>query len=213
MIKDINNYVRFDKLVINNYGCFQGENEYIFNSKQTVIKGYNGSGKTMLMNVLVNLGFVPGVSDDENSSVKVFTQGDRTLINKFAHVIFLECEYMTNNLEEVYRYTMECFEGQNIKTEVLRIYNTLLTNHPHKRKSYSELTPVGMVNTAEKVCLSYALFFAARKLLNIKLPIVLDNPFGCLDSEIIESVTVYLSSLACQQILLVKEHASPDYLI
>ena len=212
MTKDNVNYVRFDKSTINNYGCFQGENEYTFNSRRTVISGDYGSGKTLFMNVLVNLGFVPGFTpDNKDTDVKVSTHGDRASINKYAHVIFLECECMTHNLEKVYQYTMERFAEQNVIDVVLEIYNRLVTNQPHKRKSYSELTPVGMVNNTEQICLSFALFFATRKLLNINLPLVLDNPFGQLDSEINESIDEYLSSLDCQQILLVNNNESYDY--
>ena len=111
-------YLRFDRLIINNYGCFNGENEFVFNSDKTVILGVPGTGKTMLMNVLINLGFVPSLDSFTNDTfVKVLTHGDRCLVKKYAPMIFLECDYMTHNLEGVYRYAIESSGHKNIKDE------------------------------------------------------------------------------------------------
>ncbi len=55
------NSLRFEKLSMQNYGVFQGSNEFVFNNQRTVIMGANGTGKTTIFNALANLGPAPGV--------------------------------------------------------------------------------------------------------------------------------------------------------
>lgn len=54
----------------------------------------------------------------------------------------------------------------------------------------------------ERICLGYALAFAIRKMRNLDLPVVLDSPYGYLDTEQRTGFSEFLKNQSCQQILL-----------
>ena len=57
--------------------------------------------------------------------------------------------------------------------------------------------------TGERVCYFYSFVFAIRKVFNLDIPIILDNPFGLLDPYLRDAVESFLKAQQYQQILLI----------
>ena len=206
--RDINT-VRFEKLSLHNYGIFHGSNDFVFNRQRTLIVGAGGTGKTTIMNALDNLGTAPGVkpyfgADSQETYVTVSTYGNPELVKKYGSVIFLGGEFRSSDQEALFADVLDEQCRIAIKDEARTIFCTLLERKPWKLKAHRDLDS-NMMAVGEMVCLSFAFAFAVRKALNLDLPVVLDNPYGCLDSKLTASVSAFLGQQECQQILLLSE--------
>lgn len=176
-----------------------------FNSKRTIIAGKNGTGKSTLVNYLSSLGGV----DDSKINYSVLTEGDRLLIHKYSNLIFINYEHgvdIERNLPQEY-----VDSGLDIENEVSSILKVLLVEKPW---NMGKCNVLNMHNLAlgEHVCLSYAYIFAIRNLVNVTLPLVLDNPFGLLDRELRTGLSRYLNQDNSQQILLLTPSEYDDSL-
>lgn len=206
------NSVRFVKLHLRNYGIFLGSNELNFDRHRTLILGRCGTGKTTIVNALAHLGPAQGVkahihAKHPEMSVEVVTKGNRKLVNEWRSVIFLSYEFTELpmfNQETPFTGILnhQCLEA--VRTEAREIFQTVLHRKPWKLEPHKDLITRTM-SAGERVCLGYAFAFAIRKVLNLDLPVVLDSPYGRLDSEKRQAVRAFLKDQPCQQILLGSE--------
>ena len=208
------NFVRFEMMRLHNYGAFLGSRDFIFDKQRTLIMGRNGTGKTTIMKALANLGPAPRVKPhlDSNSaemSVIVSTRGNRELVKKYGSVIFLDGESIYEMIEGTYQEAVlaDVLSDQTrkaIKDEEQIIFQTITKNKPLMIGALRDRA-IGAMPGGEKVCLGYSFVFAVRKVLNLNLPVVIDNPYGCLDSELRDGLHAFLRQQKCQQILLLNE--------
>lgn len=211
MQKEHINSVRFEKILLQNYGIFLGSNEIIFDQNSTFIVGTGGVGKTTLVDALANLGPVSGVKphhgvDSSEMSVTVTTSGNRELVKKYGSVIFLDVNKM---LESSYQETVltDILNDQNrnvVKDEAREIFRVMLSQNFGKIESHQDLNPNTMP-AGERICLGYAYIFALRKVLNLDLPVVFDSHFGMLDLQLRQAVRAFLKEQPYQQIILGNE--------
>lgn len=206
------NYVRFVKLHLRNYGIFLGSNEFNFDRHRTLILGRCGTGKTTIVNALAQLGLAQGVkahihAKHPEMSVEVVTKGNRKLVNEWNSVIFLSYEFTELamfNQEALFTGILNHQYLETVRTEAREIFQTMLYRKPWKIESHKDLSPRTMA-AGERACLGYAFAFAVRKVLNLDLPVVLDSPYGRIDSEKRQAVRAFLRDQPCQQILLGSE--------
>lgn len=205
------NSVRFVKLHLRNYGIFSGSNELNFDRHRTLIVGSCGTGKTTIVNALAQLGPAKGVKANVHvkhpeMSVEVVTKGNRKLVNEYSSLIFLseEIELSMFNQEAPFAGILNHQNLEAVRTEAREIFQTVLHRKPWKLEPHKDLITRTMA-TGERVCLGYAFAFAIRKVMNLDLPVVLDSPYGRLDSEKRQAVRAFLKDQPCQQILLGSE--------
>jgi tetratricopeptide (TPR) repeat protein len=199
------NSVRFEKILLQNYGIFIGSNEIIFDQNNTFIVG---AGKTTIVDALANLGPVSGVKphrgvDSSEMSVTVTTSGNRELVKKYGSVIFLDVNKM---LESSYQETVltDILNDQNrnaVKDEAREIFRAMLSINSGKIEFHHDLNPNAMP-AGERICLGYAYIFAVRKVLKLDLPVVFDSHFGMLDLQLKQVVRTFLKEQHYQQIIL-----------
>lgn len=225
MSDEYDDYLMFDKLNLNNcdvsmrddiFRYYRGNCSYIFNENITTIVGKMGAGKTTLLNTLHSLGLEQHAFDcDDIDGAQLITHGNRELITKYSDIMFIQCENMTIKLDDVYRKAIKRCDPVKLDSVILNIFNNLVENQPHKIKIAGGLNPLKMVNTTEMICFRYAVVFATRKLLKLNLPLVLDDPYSYLDSEIAESLKEFLLTQDCQKIFLLRERRrkKPDYIL
>lgn len=195
-----NEYVSYKRLELINEQTI-----YEFNDKRTIIVGGNGTGKSTLVNYLSSLGGI----DDKKINYSVLTEGDRLLIHKYFNLIFINYEHgvdIERNLLQKY-----VDSGLDIENEVSSILQVLLVEKPW---NIGKCNVLNMNNLAlgEHVCLFYTYIFAIRNLINVTLPLVLDNPFGLLDRELRTGLSRYLNQDTSQQILLLTPSEYDDSL-
>ncbi|MEI7672354.1 MAG: AAA family ATPase, partial [Deltaproteobacteria bacterium] len=94
MKESAHNAVRFEKLLLQNYGVFAGVRDFEFNAGRTVIVGRSGSGKTTFCRALAYLRAARHLLPNEHAGtaemkVTVTTSGNRDLIRKYRRLIFL----------------------------------------------------------------------------------------------------------------------------
>ena len=202
--------LRFEKLHLHNYGIFKGSHDFIFDRQQTLIIGANGTGKTTIVDALVNLGPAAGIkpnfqTESADMSVHVSTSGYRELVNKYGDLIFLGCNAAErlingNNASMLIKLLDDKYHD-TIKDEVRRIFLALIEGKSWKLNAHRDPGTIDLA-AGERVCLGYATVFAIRNALNIDLPVVLDSPYGVLDRELREGVSAFLKQQTCQLILL-----------
>ena len=212
--EEAHNSVRFERMRLHNYGAFLGLKDFIFDKQRTLIMGRNGTGKTTIMKALANMGPAPGVkphigSDSPEMSVIVSTRGNRELVKKYGSVIFLDGESLNEMIESTYQEavlaTVLSDQHRNaVKDEEQIIFQAITKNKPLMIGAHRDRA-TGAMPAGERVCLGYSFVFAARKVLNLNLPVVIDNPYGCLDSELRDGLRAFLRQQKCQQILLLNE--------
>ena len=208
MIDTPSNSVHFVTLHLRDYGVFLGSNELNFNRHQTLIVGIGGTGKTTIVNALAQLG--PEISIKANiqaklpdMSVEVVTKGNRDLIKIYDTIIFLSFESTDLSwwFNQKHKFTLLNYESlESVRSEAKEIFQTML----HRKSGGKDLKP-SIMAAGERVCLGYAFTFAVRKVLNLDLPVVLDSPYGRIDSEKRQAVRAFLKDQPCQQILLGSE--------
>ena len=175
--------VHFESICLNNYGTFQGFNEFLFERERTLIMGAGGSGKTTITNAFENLGPTEGIepyfrADPSEMSVNVITSGDRELVRKYASIIFLDAEsaliLADAGMEAIFADVLSDNQRITVKDEVRVIFQALLERNSHKVELYEDLNP-SLMSFGEKICLGYAYAFALRKAMNLDLPCVFDK--------------------------------------
>ena len=212
-------FVRFDEIHLENYGIFSGSNSFVFDRRRTVILGNNGSGKTTLFNALVRLGPDPAIrpnmySDTGFPLVQVMTSGNRDLVAQYRKLIFLDGESTMILAADFDKSAYDLSFGKStgdLERAAWEIFIRFREFIPPEFSTYRDLADSGFCAMGEMNCYGYALVFAARSILNIDLPLVLDTPFGCLDGQSREVIADYLDSLSGQQIMLISPSQSQRY--
>lgn len=220
-----NKYVDFESLSLQNYGVFQGKNHFEFNPHRTVIVIGNGMGKTTLKNALAYLGYSPDIKPYLDSQVlpaysTVVTKGERSLIEKYRDLIFFDADIYANISEITISKDYSKLERKELTKNTRLIFETLLKDKPHKIRAHQDLSFDNMA-TGERVCLSFSYWFAKRMITNIRLPIVLESPYGSLDSSTVTALDIFIKNQACQQIILLSDfqyslisnNEKPDYFL
>ena len=195
--------VRFLRLRLNDYGIFQGLHEFEFNRQQTFIDGDRGAGRTTAAKALIQLGPVKGVTvcayaKQPNMFVEVETYGDRQLIRKYRDLIYLNCESAAElalRRESKFAKILNRTQRRNYDAETKKIFEGLL-KHKLTCRGFDALIMAAGVRT----CLGYASIFAARKVLQVDIPLVGDSIFGTLDESLRQGVREFLLKEPSQQI-------------
>jgi predicted ATPase len=218
MNKDRHNTVRFERLKLCNYGIFQEMQEFSFKSQKTIILGPNGTGKSTIVGALSHLGPDPIIkpnihSENKDMTVDVELSGKSELVKKYNKIIFINehllarrnkgFDYITNLIDE------EICDEHLMRQKIYSIFEKLLARKPWKIEAHKDLSSSGMAQ-GELFCLSFAMIFAARSILKLDLPIVLDSPYSVLDNSTRTGVRDYLAKQDCQKIILLTEPQLED---
>jgi len=203
------NSVRFIKLYLRDYGVFLGSNEIDFDQKRTLIIGCGGTGKTTIFNALANLGPAIEVkphfqAKSHEMSVEVVTEGNRNLIKEYSRLIFLDDESIYSNMfnnEDPFIDILDHQQLKAVKDEAREIFQTILYRTPWEIEAHKDLKFNAMA-AGERICLGYAYTFAVRKVLNLDLPIVFDEPYARIDLLLKQKLNTFLQNQPCQQIIL-----------
>jgi ABC-type glutathione transport system ATPase component len=214
--------LRFKSLRLCNYKIFRGVHEFSLDRPRTVIVGGNGSGKTTLAQALVHLGPAPEVTTNvqpgtADMSVEVATTGNRGLIEMHRDLLLLSGEDMENPGYPRIPNISDPNILLHIHEDAKSIFTSLLSLKPWKQEAHRDLKPENMA-MGERICLGYAFFFAARRVLGLDIPLVFDSPFGKLDAGLRQGLAAFLKTQSCQQILLgtaqeFREEDSPHYVL
>lgn len=204
------NYLRFVSLRLRDYKIFRGLNDFRFNQHQTFIVGKGGTGKTIIVKALENLGppkreqgaFT--MRDQAVSSLAIVTDGNCELIKKYRSFIFLSRE----SLENLAVYSQELKLENIVPNSMLRtvesrtqsIFQRILSFKPWKINLHSDYN-VQVMAAGERICFSYAFVFAVREALELDVPVVFDSPYAMLDEELRKGMRNFLKTQPCQQIL------------
>lgn len=200
MNKITKKYVSFKRLEFTSEQYF-----FEFNDKRTIIVGGNGTGKSTLVSYLSSL----GCTDDSKINYSVLTEGDRLLIHKYSNLIFINYEHGLHMERDLLHEYVD--SALNIEYEVSLVMNELFIEKPWNVGKCNILN-INTLPLGERVCLTYAYTFAIRNLINMTLPLVLDNPFGLLDIELRIGLSQYLNRDDSQQILLLNSSEYDDSL-
>lgn len=215
MSEQQSNHVRIVKLTLRDYGVFQAGNELEFFPHRTVVTGASGTGKTTIAQALANLGPAPGVKPNieakqPSMSAEVETSGDRDLIRRYGHLIFLACEANTDLSREILTKEVDAFsdgpDGRSLKgirANARELFKRLLA--PHKIPANQNFNRQGM-SAEEAACFNYAFAFACRELLCLDVPVVFDSPWLFFDLPTRRRVREFLQEQSCQQILIGNQH-------
>lgn len=202
-------YCRFTRVVMNDYGCFRGLNVITFAPGQNYVIAPNGSGKTTIARTLAILGTSPdrlghvGVPSPR-PYVDVAVDGNPQLIEKFRNLIFITEE--NSRLP----FQSDFFTGLDrakLEQEAQRIYLEFFPYRKHALvgRRLDELISARSFGTGEVMMARYAYVFAARYLLEVELPLVLDSPFSSLDLLHRRELSRLLDGLSCQVIVMATE--------
>jgi len=204
------NYLRFLKLRLRDYKIFGGLNDLQFNQHQTFIVGKGGTGKTIIVKTIENLGS-PKIEqgtftmrDQAVSSLVIVTKGNCDLIKKYRSFIFLNRE----SFENLAIYSHELKSGNSVPNRIQReiesktrsIFQRILSFKPWKINLHSDYN-VQVMAAGERICLNYAFIFAVREALELDVPVVFDSPYAMLDEELRQGMRNFLKAQPCQQIL------------
>lgn len=207
--------VRFLSLQVRDYGPFAAEREWQFGPHQTVIVGGSGSGLTTIASALADLGPSPGVeahfgTKDARLRVEMFTEGDRELLRRYRDLVLLGCDAPPLVGDRALAGLVPGPALEAIQKAAEPIFGSCL---PYPRPPLSEPS---RLSAGECLVLGYATALAARQVLALDLPLILDRPFAMLDELVGQAVHQMLGASTCQQILLMREREieagrTPDY--
>lgn len=195
MDNNTKDHVAFRRLEFtHDHGLFE------FSDKRTLIVGQHGAGKSTLVHYLSSLNGTH-YSNNDASQIKysVLTEGDRLLIHKYSHLIFINYEYSSHIGTDLFSKNVDSMA--NIKEEVSLVLKELYVEKPWNMDKCHDLN-INTLAFGERVCLFYAYIFAVRNLMEIRLPLVLDSPFGSLDRELRNGLSRLLNKDDSQQIFL-----------
>jgi len=204
------NYCRFSRLAMCDYGPFRGPNELRFTPGLNVILGYNGAGKTTILEALANPGAPPprrahrGIPDPK-MSVEVETDGNPELLRRHRDLVFLNEDSFIHIRREVPEW-LRSDDPARLEEDAKRIYLQWLPyrESPLGRYTLREVLWKGF-GMGDITLASLAYVFAARNQLGLDLPLVMERPFSVLDHYHGEHLATYISQLPDQVILLMTE--------
>ncbi len=212
MKESAHNAVRFEKLLLQNYGVFAGVHDFAFNPGRTVIVGRSGSGKTTLCRALAYLRPARHILPNEHAGtaemkVTVTTSGNRDLIRKYRRLIFLRESELSGCYDQatILLAPLEARCRDVCRKEAADIFAEFVQGKPHKVAEHGDFNPSGMA-AGERVCLFLAYAIAARKASGFDLPLVLESPYVVLDSCLRVQVDAFLRHQQCQQIFILRPH-------
>lgn len=186
-------FVRFVRLKLKAGGPFHGISEMRFDSRRTLVAGPNGSGKTIIARALRNAAF-------DNAAVE--TEGDRSLIDKYSGLIFLDCDSASKfQPSDLMSYIPQDGMEDVIKDRRRRLFNTLMRHKIPNIKTHQNLNPDTMA-AEEKMCFYYASVLAVRSVVNADIPLVFDRPYVLFGPELRRGAILFLKAQPFQQILL-----------
>ncbi|MEI8344919.1 MAG: AAA family ATPase [Candidatus Omnitrophota bacterium] len=196
-------YLRFVSLRFRNYRVFQGVNEFRFNRHQTIIVGGSATGKTTIVEALANLGPKIGITAHlglirRRARSVVKTEGDRQLLHQYKDLIVLKSEDVMGVIEKYQRLS-------KVQDRARMNFQMILSRKPCKIKPHQDISPRFMA-IGERQALYYAYIFAAREILELDVPVVIDDLYSCLDVELKQGLSDFLKNQSCQKILLANDH-------
>jgi energy-coupling factor transporter ATP-binding protein EcfA2 len=189
--------VRFLSLQVRDYGPFAGSHEWQFGPHQTVIVGGSGSGLTTIARALADLGPSPSVeahlgTEDARLHVETITEGDRDLLRKYHDLVLIACDEPPLVGEQVLVGLVPGPALHAIQEAAEPIFRSCF---PYPRPPLSEPS---RLSAGEWLVLGYATALAARQVLALDLPLILDRPFAMLDKLVGQAVRQMLKAHPCQ---------------
>lgn len=218
MPKNMNkdNFFRYQKLRLHNYGIFRGDIEFVFDHQRTIIVGAGGTGKTTIVQALAKMGHVPSKRKNIHAipgtmEVTFETLGNSRLAQEYSDIIFLNGEDYASvlNGRGIFLLNSNAQVRQELKVLTRQYFLKMLRVKSSAAKAYEELQVTHM-SAGERACLGLAHVFAIRKLFQVDLPLVLDSPYAPLDLRMTKGVIDFLKEQPCQQIILLSEHESVE---
>ncbi|MBW6452014.1 MAG: AAA family ATPase [DPANN group archaeon] len=185
--------MKFKKITIKNYKLFN-DATITFNDNLTVIVGNNGSGKTILFNLLKNY---------KNTSKDYSIDIDGTIPTEETYGFISENRLSQTDLLQEFDETNELFMN-----EIQQLIPQITTDLKSHKKTFNQLKETFAVG--EKILFDFAKIFTLRQINNTQFPIVLDSLFSILSKDKSELLLKRLLNLNEQVIIIENEHSLPD---
>ncbi len=209
-------FVRFEKLQLQNYGVFAGVQNFTFNPDRTVIVALSGAGKTTLCRALAYLRAARHILPNEHAStaemkVTVTTSGNRDLIRKYRRLIFLRdrdmaaCGKQAPNLMA----HLDAHRREACQKAAAGIFAEIMEGASYQLPGLRNLDPFRMGSSAS-ACQNLAYFIAVRNALGLDLPMVFECPYTMIPLCSREQVDAVLLRQRCQQIFILKPQECGD---
>jgi len=204
------NHCRYRKLTLHDSGIFRGTSELRFKAGRNVILGDNGAGKSTIVRALSGLSLSPRATTYRSSLggsvvAHVETHGNPELITRYSDLVFLD-EQFVNGMPipgPLQPGRQRCLLDDNALGLFLRFRPSLKSML--KGRNLAEVLTCGYLGMGDRVMAGLSYNFAARSLLGVDIPIVMDSLYSCLDDEYSVRLSEYLRLLPSQVIMLVNE--------
>jgi len=181
-------FLRFVRLRFQDYRIFRGFNEFRFKYDETIIVGGSATGKTTIAESLENL----------RPCVALRTDSDRGIVYQYKELIVPKPENVMEFIEKWQKLPQ-------VKAKARTNFETILSLKPWKIKLHQNLD-LHLMAMGERHALYYAFIFAVRAVLGLDVPVVLDDPYSCLDPELQQGLRNFLKGQSGQKILLRGNH-------
>ena len=196
-------FLRFDELTLFNHQNFQGLHDFSFAPARTEIIGPNGSGKSTIADLLAS--GEPTENGTSNVHVRASPQGCESLLHRYRDLIHVGSQHTLRDtiLKRIHdRGTDAALQQRAIGyfRRMVRNAGTVLNRH-----DLSAVLQGGCTGSGGQIAAAYAFLFAERDTVNYRLPLVLDDPFGAMDSELRHAFSALVAPLETQIILLTTE--------
>ena len=210
--------VRFLKLLMNDYGNFQGRHEFEFTRQKTLIVVDSGAGATTAAKTLVHLGPVKGIEANNavlqpKMSALVETEGNRQLIHTYRNLIYLSDESAADlalHQESAFSMILNRNQQRTVSDAAQTIFQSLQAGK-FELPADQDLS-VSRLSGGQMACLGYVLILTARQTLELDIPVVCDEICLCLTQELRRKVWELIRRESRQQIIFFRKHLGQEAL-
>ena len=201
-------FLRFDELTMHDHRIFRGFHAFSFGTARTEIIGSNGTGKSTIAELLAT--HDPADNGRTNVTLRVSPEGSESVLRRHRELVHVRDDYQ---LRTTMLRRLSANPALSALEEAASEY--ILRFFPHAHVLLKRHRPLDILKGAwggygTSVAAAWAFLLAERDTVNYRLPLVLDDPFGSMDSELRRAFSALVSPLETQVILLTSEYQLRD---